>query len=273
MVDPEEQASNTYGVLIASASGTAIERIAEQVRVTGYGVLDSGLSADEILAVTLAFERTRMSYLSRFGDARLTSMGEQHTIRAMLAHGEMVFRQLATQPRVLEVVSHLICGRFLLNQQNGIINPPDQTYVQGKWHRDLPYQHFVSSRPLAINALYCVDDFTIDNGATLVLPGTHKVEAFPSPAFAESSARHITAKAGSFLIIDCMLYHKGGVNQSGQARRAVNHVYTIPYIKQQISLPRQLCAQGLTQSEKQLFGFDCPEHGSVDEFLMRHEHD
>ena len=37
---------------------------------------------------------------------------------------------------------------------------------QSAFHRDLPYQHFTSSRPIAINALFCADEFTNENGAT-----------------------------------------------------------------------------------------------------------
>jgi len=86
----------------------------------------------------------------------------------------------------------------VLNQQNGVINPPhSERYNQGAWHRDLPYQHFVSSRPLAINALFCLDQFTIENGATKVLPASHRQEAFPSDDFVQSQATPVTAPAGS----------------------------------------------------------------------------
>ncbi|MFX5510311.1 hypothetical protein ABTD49_20870, partial [Acinetobacter baumannii] len=80
------------------------------------------------------------------------------TIRAPLVHGSAVFRRLATNPVLMEVLQKLIVGKFILNQQNGVINPPGATYNQGAWHRDLPYQHYVSSTPLAVNALFCVDD-------------------------------------------------------------------------------------------------------------------
>jgi len=52
-------------------------------------------------------------------------------------------------------LSKLIVGKFILNQQNGI-NPPGETCNQSAWHRDLPYQHYVSSTPLTINALLCM---------------------------------------------------------------------------------------------------------------------
>jgi ectoine hydroxylase-related dioxygenase (phytanoyl-CoA dioxygenase family) len=264
-----EQPHDAYGILLTTTAQNDIEQVTEQIRILGYGVLNSGLEVKKINELAEAFDRTRISYQSKFKKDWLIQSGEEHTIRAMLIHGEFVFRELATNSRVVELISSLIRGRFLLNQQNGVINPSHQKYTQGKWHRDLPYQHFVSSSPLSITALYCVDDFTIENGATVVLPATHKTEAYSSSTFVDTNYHQVTAKAGSFIIMDSMLFHKGGVNRTNRIRRAINHVYTIPYIKQQISLPRQMDSQDLTENEKQIFGFDCPENVSIEEFFAR----
>ncbi|WP_457831307.1 phytanoyl-CoA dioxygenase family protein, partial [Staphylococcus aureus] len=78
------------------------------------------------------------------------------------------------------------------------------------WPRDLPYQHYVSSTPLAVNALFCVDDFTLDNGSTFVIPATHKEINYPSESFVERNAVQVTAKAGQYILLDCMLFHSGG---------------------------------------------------------------
>ena len=68
---------------------------------------------------------------------------------------------------------------------------------------------------MAINALFCLDAFTTENGATLVLPATHKQEEFPSDRFVEASAAQVCAPSGSYIVLDCMLYHSGAPNRSG----------------------------------------------------------
>jgi len=157
----------------------------------------------------------------------------------------------------------------ILNQQNGVINPPHaERYNQGAWHRDLPYQHFVSSRPLAINALFCLDAFTAENGATMVLPASHRLEAFPSDRFVEAEAATIAAPAGSFIILDCMMFHSGGVNLTERPRRAVNHVYSIPLLRQQIDLPNTLGETFVADGDlRRLLGFDVRTPRSVSEYL------
>ena len=175
--------------------------------------------------------------------------------------------QLALNKHLIEKVSGILHGQFILNQQNGIINPPRENYNQGSWHRDFPYQHFVSDHPLGLNALYCVDDFTTENGATFVLPGSHKVGAFPSVDFIKSHAVQLEAPAGSYILLDCMLYHTGGPNRTPHPRRAVNQVFNIPFFKQQVNLPKNLKREDYSEQELDILGFRFQEQASVESYL------
>ena len=258
----------SYGILVQDKPASELDEIAEQVRRLGYAILDSGFSADELAQLSEAFNRTRADYVQRWGEARLRSVNEYYTIRAPLTHGDPLFLRLATNTPLMTVLSQLIVGKFILNQQNGIINPPGETYNQGAWHRDLPYQHYTSSTPLAINALFCVDAFTPANGSTFVLPATHKTANFPSESYIQRNALQVEAKAGQYLLLDCMLFHAGGFNSTNRERRAVNHVYTIPYFKQQIKLPGLMSHVELTQEQMAILGFACQEPPTIDQYLI-----
>jgi hypothetical protein len=56
----------------------------------------------------------------------------------------------------------------------------------------------------------------------------------------EKNQRGIVASAGSVLGFDSMIFHRAGYNRSALTRRALNHVYTLPFLKQQISIPEAL---------------------------------
>lgn len=227
-----------YGVHTQVQSSNALDRAIEQLKLLGFAVVDGGFDAEGLRRLATAFDRVLESSQSLYGGRdELKRIDEHNTIRVPLAH-DRLFLDLAMNANVLEVCRRLIGDYIILNQQNGIINPPNaQTYNQAAYHRDLPYQHFVSSRPLAINALFCLDPFTLENGSTLVVPASHKEEAFPSDLTVEALQRTITAPAGYFLVLDAMLFHRGGVNQTSSPRRAVNHLYSIPLMRQQIDLP------------------------------------
>ena len=259
----------SYGVLQQDNLTSELDEIAEQVRRLGYAILDSGYSADELNLLSESFNQTRTNYIKTYGEAHLRSANEFHTIRAPLTHGDPVFVRLATNQNLLKVLNKLIIGKFILNQQNGVINPPGETYNQGAWHRDLPYQHYVSNTPLAINALFCVDDFTRENGSTFVLPATHKAANYPSESYIRRNALQVEARAGQYILLDCMLFHSGGINSAERERRAVNHVYTIPHFKQQIKLPELLKRADLNADQKELFGFNFEEPCSIDQFLAK----
>ncbi len=263
----KSQKELSYGVLDQRAVVDDINRTAEQITYLGYSVIESGYTTSEIDDIRRIFDETHRKYAERYGEHALREIDEYNGIRLPLVFND-TFLKLATNPKVIELVKKLIQNKFILNQQNAIINPPGQTYNQALWHRDLPYQHFVSSKPLAINALYCVDEFTTQNGATFVLPSSHTQEAFPSDAYIESNAKQVVAPAGCFVVLDCMVFHRGGPNGASVRRRAVNHVYTTAFIKQQIDIPSALGNERIFSPElADLLGFRYRIPRTVDEFL------
>lgn len=257
----------SYGILQQHSTHSALELAVEQVRSVGYAVLDAGYGPDQTAAIAETFDQTHARYLVTHGEARLRAADEHNTLRAPLVYGGPLFLELALNPQLLAALTQLIAGKFVLNQQNGIINPARETYNQAAWHRDLPYQHFVSSRPLAVNALFCIDPFRRDNGATFVLPASHKSDPFPSESYVQANAVQVEAPAGSYILLDCMLFHAGGFNRSARPRRAVNHVYNIPYFKQQINIPRNLPAQGLSPVARSILGYDYQEPATIEAYL------
>jgi len=101
-----------------------------------------------------------------------------------------------------------------------------------------------------------------------VLPASHRQEAFPSDRFVEAEAATITAPAGCFIVLDCMMFHSGGVNTTDRPRRAVNQVYSIPHIRQQIDLPAALGEQFTLDGDlRRLLGYEVRTPRSVAEYL------
>lgn len=77
-------------------------------------------------------------------------------------------------------------------------------------------------------------------GGTMVVPYTHNMEILPSDRYIKNHAITANAKAGSVIVFDSMLFHKAGYNSSNIIRRAVNHQYQIPLLKQFYDFPKAL---------------------------------
>jgi ectoine hydroxylase-related dioxygenase (phytanoyl-CoA dioxygenase family) len=230
----------THGIREVHANRDAYDFAAEEIRTVGYTVIDSGLSPADLVTLREKVDAIYEEQLRDVGgEEALVQIRDADVARCLAGYDDW-FVHLAAHPALMEITRRLLGDYFILMSQNAIINRPTGTHYQQTWHRDLNYQHFVSSRPVAVSALYAMDDFSEHTGGTLVLPASHKVEAFPSVEFAAKHELTLSAKAGSILVFDAMLFHRSGRNQSGSIRRALNHIYTLPLIKQQISIPRVL---------------------------------
>jgi ectoine hydroxylase-related dioxygenase (phytanoyl-CoA dioxygenase family) len=99
------------------------------------------------------------------------------------------------------------------------------------------------------------------------VPFTHKVEIIPSENYINNNKVPAIAKAGSVILFDSMLFHKAGYNSSQIIRRAINNVYVVPILKQQINLPKAL--SGKYRDDKflsRLLGYDFEIPESDDEW-------
>jgi len=262
-------ALRSYGVNEQGVAAGDLAAHAERIRLAGYCVLAGALSAADTADLAARLDEVLRRQTEEFGSERLEQIGDGFTARCPLVD-DAAFLKLATHRRLLALVRLLLGEYVVLMQQNGVINPPQEGHTQGAYHRDLPYQHFVSSRPLAISALFCIDPFRTETGATMVIPGSHHVERFPSPEVAASAEVSVNADAGSFVVFDAMLFHRAGDNRSGRVRRAVNNVFSVPIIAQQISLPSALNGRYSDDRElARLLGYDSTPAASVVDWRTR----
>ena len=255
--------TRSYGVVERGHAQSTVAQWAERIRLAGYVVVPGGFSSSEIADFSQRLDRVMDRQVQEFGADRLAAIGDTLTARCPLVYDD-AFVRLAAHPEVLAVARELLGDYIVLMQQNGVINPAGQQHTQLSYHRDLPYQHFTSSRPLAISALFCIDPFRPETGATTVIPASHRMEAFPSDQVAASLDIAVTAEPGSFIVFDSMLFHRAGANRSDRPRRAVNQVYSVPIIAQQISLVDALPPQYASDPAlARLFGFEVTPARSV----------
>jgi ectoine hydroxylase-related dioxygenase (phytanoyl-CoA dioxygenase family) len=234
---------NGYGISSRTITNSWVDETAEDLQRLGYSVVRDVLDADVLGALRDKLEQCYQRQAEEFGgESLLESIKDKDVLRLPLAYDE-AFMGAATAPRVLEICSRVLGENFVLIMQNGLINHPDVMHEQRNWHRDLNYQHWVISKPIAVNVLICLDDFVRENGATFVLPASHLIAEFPSDAFVRRHEIQIEAPAGAAIVLDAMTFHRAGTNRSKAPRRAINHVVGAPFLAQQISMPSVLGPQ------------------------------
>ena len=242
-------------------AGDELGRHVEDIALKGFTVVHNCLPSAELSIWREKIDHIYEQQEREFGREALAAIQELNLCRSPLLY-DLTFVSLATFSKVCSIVEKCLGEWFILHLQNAIINRPETLHHQGSWHRDIPHLNVVTSRPLAISALWAIDEFSSQTGGTHFLPFTHKHPELPSDPFIE--ANHIVASvpAGSVIVFDSMLFHRAGVNCSQIIRRAVNHVYTSPIVKQQCDYPRALAGQepALGASAARILGFgsQCP---------------
>lgn len=246
-------------------SKSAVDSHLENIDKLGYSIMEDALSASQCQEIQLLLKNLYVKQEKEFGLQRLKTLNESEIHRGLLVEDE-IFVRLAADPKVLEVVKQILGSSAILNLQNASRARPDTVHYQSAWHRDFA-KDFVPSKCLSVNAFWCITPFSKDNGATWLLPFSHKYEEFPSEQYIQANGIQIEAKAGSVIFWDSLLLHKAGLNHTKEDRFGINHMYTRPFIKQQIDFPVYLSEKVELESELgQLFGFWSIPPKSVTEF-------
>jgi ectoine hydroxylase-related dioxygenase (phytanoyl-CoA dioxygenase family) len=229
-----------HGIQQQTQAGDALLEAAEMLRAVGYALIPSGLSEPQLTNLRDCLEATYQTQVQEAGDlAALQACQDLDVARCPLSYDE-IFIEVAAHAGLMNLVRHLLGEHFVLLQQNGLFNRPQTTHYQTHWHRDLSYQHWTSTEPLALNALLTLDDFTLENGATHVLPASHLRSEFPSDAYVRQFEQPLQAPAGTFLVMDAMLFHRAGRNTTQGQRRGINHLIGRPFMAQQFDLARMV---------------------------------
>jgi ectoine hydroxylase-related dioxygenase (phytanoyl-CoA dioxygenase family) len=196
------------------------------LRRDGYSVVESLLSADEAAAVRE--ELRRISRAIPTGRNDFEGFKTQR-IYALFAKTR-VFDALAVHPLLLNVLDTILGPSYHLSAPTGIDIAPGEK-PQFLHHDDGIYPLPRPHPEVVLNSMWAFDDFTEDNGATRVVPGSH-LWTDRMPVDPDETVT-ITMPAGSVLFIVGNLWHGGGANHTDQPRMGVLLEYAAGWLRQQ----------------------------------------
>lgn len=220
---------------------TITERERAALDRDGYLVLPEILSPAQIAAA-----RERMDeILAEEGDrAGLEVHQEAGTERlADLVNKGSVFDVTFTHPRVLAGIAHVLQGDLRLSSLNARFAKPGEGLqgLHADWGRlENPDEFQVC------NSIWLLDDFTERNGATRVVPGSHRFGSrLPSDEMDDPSAPHpqerlLLAPAGTVVVFNSHTWHGGTLNRTDARRRAMHAYYCRRHVPQQLDQRKYL---------------------------------
>jgi ectoine hydroxylase-related dioxygenase (phytanoyl-CoA dioxygenase family) len=200
----------------------------EAVRRDGFTIVENAIEPDLIDGLNEALDR-----LERDLDARpaMNSFEGHHTVRIynLLAYGEP-FTKVPVHPNVLPVIDGVLDPGCLISSLSSIAIDPGET-AQPIHADDMVIPLEKPHRPIVCNSMWALTDFTEANGATRLVPGSHRK---PNPDYG-GDYQTIPAEMakGSVLIWDGALWHGGGANKTDRRRTGIAMNYCAGFIRQQ----------------------------------------
>ena len=155
---------------------------------------------------------------------------------ADLVNKGSVFDSIYIQPLLLTCVAYILKQPFKIYSLNGHDPLPGQgqqaLHSDGSKSVGPPVQHQL------VNSMWMLDDFTANNGATRVIPGSHLEfrpinELVNDPMVTHPKEITLSAPAGSVAIFNGSIWHSCTKNNSSQARRALHCAFSLRHMVQQ----------------------------------------
>jgi ectoine hydroxylase-related dioxygenase (phytanoyl-CoA dioxygenase family) len=205
-------------------------RYAAELDQNGYCLVREAIETSELDLLRETLVRVAAEEIENDTDY-VYENGSNQRVWALLNKGE-VFERLVQNETILTLVSHLLGKVFLLSNINANIAGPggnpmflhsDQDYVPP------PFPEYA----LVTNAIVFLDDFTAENGATRIVPGSHKLRTRPDYSNLPETVP-VTGPRGTVMVFHGALWHQTGPNTTvADKRHAILCYYCRPFLRQQ----------------------------------------
>ncbi|MEM8547628.1 MAG: phytanoyl-CoA dioxygenase family protein [Pseudomonadota bacterium] len=239
----------THSDAINKVASEQLRADLEAVKRDGYLVIEKLLSDAEIAALKAASE----PLLDKQGRNDFEGMKTQRAY-ALLAKTR-AFDRLVDHPRILALLDSLFLPNYLLSQCLLINILPGESAQD--LHCDDGFYPIPKPRPAyGAATVWAIDEFTADNGATSIVPGSHTWGDDRIPT--EADAKPAVMPAGSVVFYPGTFWHGGGANRSDNARLAITCQYCEPWLRTQenffLSTPHEVVAE-VSEDIRRMLGY------------------
>ena len=244
-----------------------VDRHVAEIDEVGFTVVDGVVPPADLpglrRAVQAAVDADWVRYRGRPGKEYFISLD-------LVAHGGP-FLALLENPVADALFGALLGESWTLYTLTSTMVYPDTDQYTCRIHNDMGRDS--NGYRLGALATLALDDFTLQNGTTWFLPGSHRRPERPPEAEFFASAVRVERSAGSAAFFDPRIWHAGGRNTSGQARHGCTLYACRSFMRQRLDYPRLVAQAGIDPDElsptvRRVLGFDVRVPTSLDEFYV-----
>ena len=240
----------------------------DKLNERGYAILERAI--DDALVEQI--RRELAPYLQGRYPGRNDFEGlKSERVYALLAKAPSI-ASLIEHPDVLRLVDAILPPHYLLSAALAIqVHPGEkaQAFHIDDSGNDLP---IAPPRPaLGVSTMWAIDDFTAANGATEIVPGSHRWPARSVPT--DDEIVKTVMPAGSVLVFLGNVLHRGGANRSAGSRLGITPQYCAPVLRQienmVLAVPPEIAGR-YSERVQALLGYSIVEPGFMGYVDGRH---
>lgn len=217
----------------------------------GYTVVDGVLDAEAVARCLAALEDV-FAAEADIADIRQWNI-PAYRVAYMLPAKHRVFLDQCRPGPLVDLAAAVLGEDCVFAGFNGItMNPGGEGQPL---HRDHPQP--TPGVPLYLHTVIALDRFTVANGATRVVPGSHLSAELDEPAH-DAAVVHLELSPGSAVVFDAAGLHAGSANTTDMPRRALHVLFARRWVQPHWDFPgslREADAAGLDDERRRLLGF------------------
>jgi ectoine hydroxylase-related dioxygenase (phytanoyl-CoA dioxygenase family) len=212
------------------------EQQRKQLDEQGYLIFKALLASQDVGRLLARLEDLWSTEGEHAGEENYIEPGVRRL--ANLANKGEMFRNLYAHPQVLEIVETIMGPDVRAAMVNARDVPP-HTGVRMPFHMDSDKGRVRDEVGYsAATAIWMLDEFTVANGATAFVPGSHLLGKSPKEVLADLNASHpneivIEGQPGDVLVFNGHCWHAGRPNETDGHRRAI----LIHYLRADVPRP------------------------------------
>ena len=239
----------------------------KQFDTEGFTVLNDLITAEQCEYFKTLLEKDHQRFVSFYANQKVNDSGSLankvgEKVVFNLHNKDISWFTLFEHSEVLSLLDLILKeGSYQESEPYYLYNISARCPLKGHSGQQL---HIDSNLPgmnycIVANVLWALDDFTLENGATRVVPGSHKWKEFASDGLSHPDERRVTIRKGSAIIFNANLWHGGAENTTEESRWAVALGYARWFIKPSFDFmqntPEDIYSK-LSEAQKKLLGFD-----------------
>lgn len=232
----------------------------------GYSAFEGFLTQDECNVLKSGMEFGLANYQPRENIER--SILDKFQIHDLFI-SDINYARLLEDPRIDQLIAPFLGDSWIMYAATSSSIPPHGSNYASRLHVDCP--RFYPGYIFNMGIIWALDEYTVENGALKILPGSQHSDITPSLDCFEKNASQIICPAGTLLVFNAKTFHRTCDNKTDNWSHSMTLNACRSFMKPRMDWVRFIpenVANRLNPLARRLIGYDTRLPTSLDEFFL-----